>query len=116
MGDAPGAINQKESYHYYYVYDHGNVFSWTDVWNYGAYDVQSFGAQMMFGVQGGDLGWWKAHNFRGQHAMTAYGTDNSGTRTLYVWDPLAQSWAGYHTLGASDGYTAVADGGKEFVV
>lgn len=95
-----------DEHHFAYTYTNTKV-SASNVLTYASEDF-SAGATEMVGVQGGELPYWKVHDFSGLHALTAYGTN--GSSTISEWDPLAQSWAGRHTITTAQTATAMNAG------
>ena len=109
-GNMPPAMNR---YRDWYIAD--TVSSPSDLMNKDVEDTYYVGLAFVIFTQGSGLPWWQQHNFTGQHAVTVYGYYTGSGGGVYMWDPLNESWAGYHTLGLAKTYAAMGGNGYGIV-
>jgi hypothetical protein len=101
FSNAPPALNKRQNYNYYW---NDAVASGADILQRVTLDVWNYGSDAILPGQGSWLPWWYQNNYSGLHAFVLYGYYTQSGGGFYTWDPLNQTWAGFHTLNKEDAY------------
>lgn len=102
LSEAPDSLNSRQNYNYYW-YQEGFT-SGSDILQTVTLDVWNYGSDVVLPGQGWWLPWWQQNGFQGRHAFVLYGYYTQSGGGFYIWDPLYQPWAGFHTLNKDDAY------------